>query len=197
MPWDSQVKYDSRRRIKCHCRGWGSLSRLPCPLEKNIQKIFAMNTRPFTLAEFGQLVSASLEAESQGRRNPETPANVLSFCTPRPRRAGMPDKVNLFNLCWFIPSAPVFFLYSWESSSHGSTGFYGLPQPYRLVYAFLPHRFSSSCPAGHRKNQASGICPCKIAFQESSSSFLHKSSPSPNRHLRGCFSGRVLFFRSR
>ena len=99
VPWDSQVKYDSRRRIKCHCRGWGSLSRLPCPLKKNIQKIFAMNTRPFTLAEFGQLVSASLEAESQGRRNPETPANVLSFCTPRPRRAGMPDKVNLFNLC--------------------------------------------------------------------------------------------------
>ena len=153
-----------------------------------------MNTRPFTLAEFGQLVSASLEAESQGRRNPEIPANVLSFCTPKPRRAGMPDKVNLFNLFSLIPSAPVFFLYSSESSSHG---FYSLPQPYTFVYAFLPSSFSSSCPAGHRKNKASRICPCKIAFQEYSYSFLHKSSPSSNRHVRGCFSSRVLFLRSR
>jgi len=57
-----------------------------------------MNNRPFTLAEFGQLVSASLEAESQGRCNPETQANALSFRTPRPSRAGMLDKVNSFNL---------------------------------------------------------------------------------------------------
>ncbi|KAF5356270.1 hypothetical protein D9756_004361 [Leucocoprinus leucothites] len=74
-----------------------------------------MGAHPFTLAEFGQLVSAALESESQGQSSPEplttasSRRSFLSFSSPTSRRPGWATSSSCQSLS---PSPKSFFSFS-------------------------------------------------------------------------------------